>query len=348
MNAALVTSRIVAAASALVVVACCAVLPACQADDDVCVAAASMSDECGMPLTKADCKNLSTNDAQALETSLARMRCGDSDATLTPTAETCKLASWPCPATIGPAPRTNATKYPIVFVSGIDGHAIFDWNPAVLAAVATSTGTHVVHATLPSWASTEDRASALWTVLLAHGAGQNGQKFNLVCYAVGGLDCRELASPKGLFASDAATFGAVQSSIASITTVSTPHRGTRVADAAVIALQTGTQADLVKAVTGIDLEGSIGSGALLDSLSTITLSGASRLSAKLVDADGVYYQSFAAVSHVAGDTNNPTTDAVSAACGHGNRHGKGWIFRLARRSHATCALRDGARSAARR
>ncbi len=302
-------------ALALLAFASLAVLPACQADDDVCVAAVSMSDSCGAPLTKDQCKKMDSKDAQALLTSLTDMRCSDSDGQLTPTAATCKLAGWPCPDAIGPTPTKSAPRYPVVFVGGIDGHAELDWNPALLSAVADATGAHVIHATLPSWASREERASALWSTLEARGAGSAGQKFNLVCYAVGGLDCRALVSPKGIFADDAASLAQVTASIASVTTIATPHRGTRVADAAVIALQTGTQADLVKAVTGVTIPGSIGSGALVDALQALTLDGASRASAKLTDANGVYYQSFAGVSHMTGDADVPRGADVLAACG---------------------------------
>ena len=309
------TAHLRAAAFALVALSALTILPACQADDDVCVAAVSVSDSCGTPLTKDQCKKLDAKDAQALLTSLTAMRCSDKDGLFTPTAATCKLAGWPCPDAIGPVPAKVAPKYPLVFVGGIDGHAELDWNPAVLAAVSDDTGAHVLHATLPSWASREERAGALWSILQARGAGAKGQKFNLVCYAVGGLDCRALVSPKGIFADDAATLALVTASIASVTTISTPHRGTRVADAAVIALQTGTQGDLVKAVTGVSIPGSIGSGALVDALQSLTLDGASRASAKLVDAEGVYYQSFAGVSHMTGDADVPAAADVLHACG---------------------------------
>lgn len=310
-------SRVLRLLAAVAAISILAALPACQADDDVCVAAVSMSDSCGTPLTKDQCKKLDSKDAQALLASLTAMRCSDTDGQLTPSAETCKLAGWPCPSAIGPAPARRAPKYPMVFVGGIDGHAELDWNPAVLAAVADDTGAHVLHTTLPSWASREERATALWSALVSRGAGKSGVRFNLVCYAVGGLDCRALASPGGVFADDASTLATVKASIASITTISTPHRGTRVADAAVIALQTGTQADLVKAVTGVEIPGTIGSGALLDALQALTLDGASRASAKLSDADGVYYQSFAGVSHMTGDPDLPAAADVAAACAGG-------------------------------
>src|SRR6185295_1663942 len=53
-------------------------------------------------------------------------------------------------------------------------------------------------------------------------------KVNLVGHSQGGLDARILASPNGLKYGDR---------IASVTTVATPHRGTKVADAALGLLQ---------------------------------------------------------------------------------------------------------------
>lgn len=297
------------------VMLCAVVSPACQGNDDLCVGAVAMSDQCGMPLTKEECKALSSDDAHKLQAALEEMNCSVGNSNDPPSAETCKLAGWPCPAAIGPDPDTgNAPQYQVVFVSGIDGQAAFDWNPALLGAVAATTGAKVVHATLPSWTSTNERASALWSTLLDHGAGNDGVKFNLICYAVGGLDCRTLASANGLFSSDPDTYRIVQSSIASITTISTPHHGTRVADASVIALETGTQSDLIESVTGLNVPTSIASGALLDSLRAITLDAASRRSATLTDGDGIYYQSFAGVSHVAGDASAPSAASVNAAC----------------------------------
>jgi hypothetical protein len=57
---------------------------ACQADDDLCVAAGSMSDACGLPLSKAECKKLSSSDAEALVTSLRAMRCSVDSSTREP------------------------------------------------------------------------------------------------------------------------------------------------------------------------------------------------------------------------------------------------------------------------
>lgn len=293
---------------------CSLASPACQADDDLCIGAVAMSDQCGMPLTKDQCKALSAEDARSLRIALEKMNCGLTNSEEPPSAETCKLAGWPCPAAIGPEPRGNAPRYPVVFVSGIAGQAQLDWNPALLGHVAASTGAKVVHARLPSWASTDERASALWSTLLAYGAGKPSVKLNLICYAVGGLDCRTLASENGLFADDPDSYAAVKGAISSITTIATPHRGTRVADAAVLALETGTQSSLIQSITGLDVPARIGSGSLLDALRAVTLDAASRRSAMLRDGDGIYYQSFAGVSHVGGDASTPSAEAVSAAC----------------------------------
>ena len=285
----------------------------CLADDDLCIAAATLADTCGMPLTHAQCKTFEKNDQQRLESALEQMNCGETSSQDPPNKETCRLAGWPCPAAIGPAPSSAVPVNQIVFVSGIASQETFDWNPAVLGHVADVTGAKIVHATLPSWATTNERAAALWSTLLEHGA-DTGAKFDLICYAVGGLDCRTLASPKGLYSNDGTTFARVNKAVASVTTISTPHRGTRVADAAVLALETGNNSDLVRSVTGLKVSQTIVSGALLDNLRSITLAAASARSAILSDGPGTYYQSFAGVSHVNGDPNNPSADLVNAAC----------------------------------
>ncbi len=292
-------------------------LPACQADDDLCLVASTMSDACGMPLSKAQCKRLSARDTEALVESLQVMRCSEDASTREPDAQTCRLAGWPCPPALGPEPQKKAPAHTMVFVGGIDAHDAFDWNAEILAAVAENTGARVVRATLPSWASTSDRVAALFATLLARGAtdAEDGPKMNLVCYAVGGIDCRALVSPDGPLAADPDALRTAQRSVASITTIATPHRGTRVADAAVIALETGTDADLVETVTGLSLEQSIASGALLDTLRELTLAAAAKKSAAMRDAEGIHYQSFAAVSHAFEDMDSPSADEITEACG---------------------------------
>jgi triacylglycerol lipase len=172
-----------------------------------------------------------------------------------------------------------------------------------------------VHVAPPSWASREERVHAIWDALVARGAGRGDARFHLVCYAVGGLDCRALVSGGGVYAGDAPTLAAVQAAVASVTTIATPHRGTRVADAALLALESGSDGELVKAVTGLSFAGAVTEGALHDALAALTLTGAKAASARWSDPEGMLVQSFAGVSHPLGDAASPSGADVQAACG---------------------------------
>jgi triacylglycerol lipase len=77
-----------------------------------------------------------------------------------------------------------------------------------------------VTVTLP-YDTSEHRATVLLPQIQAILAQTGAAKVNLIAHSQGGLDARVLASPAGLGLGDV---------IASVTTVSTPHRGTPVAD----------------------------------------------------------------------------------------------------------------------
>ena len=310
--------------------ALCVALPACSSAADPCDEAVAAAAACGMPMDEATCEALPVNDRQAVGDGLSKLTC-ESDNDPTPDTATCQAAGWPCPAALGPAPSGQAPKNAMVFVSGISDAASFDWHPAILRAVVDGSHANVVHAVLPAFTSRDERAASLWSTLLANGAGASGTggpRFNLVCYAVGGIDCRYLASPAGLFASDPDTYATVNAAIASVTTMDTPHRGTQVADAAVLALEAGSENDLLAAL-GVALPGNVGtllgsdagslsggivSGALLDSFRALSLVAESTASEALVDGDGIVYQSFAGVSHVGADAAHPAAADVAAHC----------------------------------
>jgi triacylglycerol lipase len=158
----------------------------------------------------------------------------------------------------------------------------------------------------------------LWASLVSLRAHLGGVKLNLVCYAVGGLDCRYVASPHGLFDGDADGQAGAQRAIASITTIATPHRGTRVADAALTALDDGTADDLLQTLVGaFDPSAHVGlpdHAALAATLRGLTPPALFEENRRIDDAPGVYYQSWAGVSQVLAKTSEASEAAIRAHC----------------------------------
>ncbi len=120
-------------------------------------------------------------------------------------------------------------------------------------------------------------------------------RVNLICYAVGGLDCRYLVSPGGLFKNDSLLQEAIAGQVSSITTVSTPHRGTDVASAAlylsdeVLGTLLGARANTART----DPE-------VVASLEALTPSAMNDFNREVTDAAGVDYRSWAGVTYFQG------------------------------------------------
>src|SRR5439155_1241067 len=66
-------------------------------------------------------------------------------------------------------------------------------------------GIRTYHVQVLPWATTPERAADLWASLQSLWPRIGSGKLNLVCYAVGGLDCRYLVSPGGLFEGEPAS-----------------------------------------------------------------------------------------------------------------------------------------------
>ncbi len=289
---------------------------ACAADQSTCTNLRDKLRACGFTTPdQVDCARLDASSEDALMQRLAERGCngvadGDTDAV---DPRVCALAGWSCPGSPVPNPGPAHPRNAVVLVSGIDGSPTFDWNPRILSALRTA-GVDAHHVQVLPWATTPDRASDLWASLQALRV-KNGGKLNLVCYAVGGIDCRYVASPHGLMKDDAAGYREVSSTIASITTISTPHHGTRVADAALSALESGTAADVLQALVGDQAPAGVpASAALVSTLNGLTLDALSAFNQTVTDAPGIPYQSWAGVSHVLGRSSAVTDQAVRAHC----------------------------------
>ena len=132
----------------------------------------------------------------------------------------------PAPAAV-PAPKLGAP-YPIVLMHGMAGFGQLEVGPIAITYFKDvvedlSKNGEAVYVTLaPPYATSEVRAQAVAKQIDDILARTGKAKVNLVAHSQGGLDARVLASPNGLGYGDR---------IASVTTISTPHRGSKVADA---------------------------------------------------------------------------------------------------------------------
>ena len=196
---------------------------------------------------------------------------------------------------LGPEPRGDATRYPIVLLHGFNAGREGSWSFHRVEEALEADGHEVYAAEVHAFASTKTRATALASQIDAllegsHGAG----KVNLVAHSMGGLDARYLVGALG--------YG---DRVASVTTISSPHHGSAVADVALRLLPEPAD-DLISDLATIwsttfnTMEEDADVRAALTSLSTEEMR---RFNAEVEDDPRVYYQSWAGVSSVLGLNN---------------------------------------------
>ena len=269
---------------------------------------------CGFAVTQIDCSQLAYSDIETLIEKLDDQGCeafasGDDRSV---DKRVCVLGGFECPDSPTPSFAPASPRAPVVFVSGIDDSSVLDWSTQIVR-TADGSGSH--HITVLPWAPTPVRAQDLWFSLRALSQHTGVNRFNLVCYAVAGLDCRFLVSDGGLFAADPAQLKSARALVASVTTIATPHRGTRVADAALQALREGTADEVLQALLGSDSAVHIPDDAALKrTLEGLTPEALEGFNAKVNDAPTVFYQSYAGVSSVTGRGTATTERAIRSHC----------------------------------
>lgn len=145
-------------------------------------------------------------------------------------------ADWGA-APLGPEPAGEPTRHPIVLAHGLlgspDGFAGF--NPRIVDALRAD-GHRVYVGAVPPIASVVNRAEHLAEVVDLALEETGSGKVNLIAHSMGGLDARALVSVLG--------YG---DRVASVTTIATPHRGSKVADVA-LKLTSGVPQDALNAL----------------------------------------------------------------------------------------------------
>ncbi len=190
--------------------------------------------------------------------SLALLACGSgagSPADSEPSSRTLRqapLAPGDGDDSSGQPPGTSnaGAPYPIVFMHGMGGFGKLKLGPigvtyfdGVVQDLAQH-GEQVFTTIVPPYDTSEERAQDLAHQIDTILARTGKAKVNLVGHSQGGMDARVIASPAGMAYGDR---------IASVTTVATPHRGSRVADA-VLGLLSAVPASLIDDVTNAVLD----------------------------------------------------------------------------------------------
>ena len=214
-----------------------------------------------------------------------------------------------CPL-LGPEPQRSRTQFPILLHHGFaaGGEGIWSWRD--VAASLSRDGNVVVASEVPPFGSLDDRATALARWVDKVLVDNQAERVHIIAHSYGGLDARWVISK----------FPDLAGKIASLTTISTPHRGSYIAD-----LTLGLLPEFSDPVVNMAAELI---GKLFNSNSTTADVRAALEALKVQDADvrnrefpegetvdgdgfaanGVLYQSWAGVANVFGSPEN--VDAV--------------------------------------
>lgn len=178
-------------------------------------------------------------------------------------------------------PNSCNTQYPVILLHGIafrDDMIFSSWGhvPEFLE----KGGANVYLGNLGAWNSYIQNAQSLKTRIAEVLAETGARKVNLIAHSKGGLDARYMISRLGM-----------GDKVASLTTVSTPHRGSAFADVATKLLpdEHGLAYDAVDLLG--KLMGDKGPQSAL-AIAELTRANMEKFNAETPDAEGVHYQSF--------------------------------------------------------
>ncbi|MCB9539094.1 MAG: triacylglycerol lipase [Myxococcales bacterium] len=203
---------------------------------------------------------------------------------------------------LGDEPAGEATAYPIVLAHGFDGSPTNRWGWYGVAEALEADGHTVFVAQVPPYAPVKTRAGHLARAIDEALETSGADRVNVIAHSMGGLDSRYVVSSLG--------YG---DRVASLTTISTPHRGSNVADVG-LKLVPGAASGALNALAeawGRTFSEVADDPDLLGALTDIAEKTAPAFNAANPDDAKVYYQSWAGVSSVLGLKN----DADAAACG---------------------------------
>ena len=278
--------------------------------EDRCARVEKQLDDCaGAPLAQLDCSAVSSADLDRFDDLSQGLACqalqGVTPTDGDPMSAACRMLGVGCIAAVTPAPARTPARYPVVLVNGIDTSPLFRYSTRIVTTMENAGGHHVYLATLAPYQAPRVRAPQLWARIQEVLADAKTDHVNLICHSLGGLDCRYLVSPGGLAADLGVAPDTMARAVASVTTVGTAHRGTRVADVLLGDLPDGDSGDLANdlvTIAGDTFSPSrlMSDAALRDSLKALSVDQAPAFNAEITDADGILYQSWAGFSRPLG------------------------------------------------
>ncbi len=206
-------------------------------------------------------------------------------------------------AQIGPEPTGRPSRHAIVLAHGFDASDTNRWSFYRLKDALERDG-HVVHAArVQPYRGAADRAKelaahvdeAIVECRAAQARGCDPSKVHLLAHSMGGLDSRYLVAK--LANGEGVPYAKL---VASVTTISTPHRGSAIADV-ILKLTPGAADPVVNTLAGLwartftDRDLADGSD-VRAALTSISEGNAPAFNAEVTDQPGVYYQSWAGIS----------------------------------------------------
>lgn len=212
-------------------------------------------------------------------------------------------------APLFPEPSLAPTRFPILLAHGFNTSTTNFWAFNGVDRDLAEAGYLARLGSVPPFDTPQVRAGFLSDQIDQLLADSGATKVNLVCFSMGGLDCRFLASPNGLDRGDV---------IASITTISSPHHGSGVADAVLRLLPTSERPrqaiDAVATLFGMTFSEVANDSHLIAALESMAEANIGAFNRDIIDAPGVFYQSFAGYSHAGGLTLPAIEAAIDDAC----------------------------------
>lgn len=208
-------------------------------------------------------------------------------------------------AELGDDPTGTASKHAIVLAHGFDASDTNRWSFNGVAEALGKDG-HLVHAArVHPYQSVEKRAHELALHVdqarseCAARKGCDASKVHIIAHSMGGLDARYVIAK--LSNKDGVPYARL---VASLTTISTPHRGSAFADK-VLGILPGKADKTVNALAGLWAKTFTDADLAADSdvraaLHDISIANAPDFNADVPNAPGVFYQSWAGVTKLVG------------------------------------------------